>query len=210
MFRRDDIDVLEDELDDLFATHDALPDGEQFDMEEALIREQIDTEEAFENELAELLGAPLVVHTEHHVCGPNCDDLQQDISIRDLLKRDAEQDPLYRRARDWSRQVAAWARDRYLLERSPDVFRSLINAHLVPVKIAFAQTELEREDEFSRPLGEKEYQLAGTYLLRVAESLNACRKKDVQDRVLETLIEEAGTLASEITHRRRHLGTKNT
>lgn len=206
MFRRDDIDVLEDELDALFAAHDELPDGGQFDMEEALIREQVDTEEKFESELVGLIGFPMLQKTEHHTCGPLCDDLQQDVSLRELLKHDADQDPLYRRARDWARNVAKWARERYVHDRTSDVYRVLINAYLVPVKIAFAQAELEREDEFSRPLAAKEYQLAGTYLVRIAESMSLCRKPGVQDRALETVLEEAGTLGSEIAHRRRHLG----
>lgn len=201
LFRRDELDVLEEELDEIFHLHKHESDEMQFEMEAEIISEQTKTENQFERRLTDLLG-PASLASHEPVCNHCKDGFPDGVKLSDMLV--PERDPLYARAYSWAVRVFYWSRECYWVNsmRNRDMFRVHINAYLVPVKIAFAQTEHRRNDPHAKKISELEYDLALTYLRRTKESLSALTTTGVASDDLRWMIEEANEIAVEIESRK--------
>ncbi len=203
MFRRDELDVLEDELDEVFHLHEHSHDPVAHEIEAGVIAEQEKTEDAFENKLADLLGPASLAPEAPHVCEHCKDGFPDGVSLKELVETD--RDPLYAKAYAWAITVFAWSRESYWKHgmRNRDMFRVHVNAYLVPVKIAFGQAEENRDDAQAARIAGMEYELAALYLSRTRESLSNLRAMGLVREGLPQMIEEADQLAAMITERRK-------
>lgn len=206
LFRRDELDVLEEELDEVFDLHETARDPVHHVMEAGVISEQVKTEDAYERKLGEVLGPEsLAPDATPHSCEHCKDGFPDGVPMRDLLIR--ERDPLYARAYAWAVKVFAWSRDHYWKfgMRNRDMFRVHVNAYLVPVKIAFGQAEEVRDDEHAPRVAGMEYDMALLYLSRTRESLGALRALGLKHEDMAWMIEEADRLALDLVERRKRL-----
>jgi hypothetical protein len=208
LFRRDELDLLEDELDDLFHWHEHSRSAVEKEMEEEVIVEQERTEKTYENRLTDVLGPDSMSPGEEHVCEHCRGGFPEGVPLREMLV--GERDPLYARAYAWSVAVFGWAREsyRHYGMRNRDMFRVYLNAYLVPVKIAFALAEEGRDDERAPLLAAMEYELALTYLGRTRESLGALRAMGLVHPDLVWMINEADQVAALLTKRLKRLDSK--
>jgi len=173
VFRRDDVDLLEDQLEDLYERYQGDTRGER-SMEQEVLQEQVQTEEVSDQELSITLGEQLFEsvhkHQEHTVpSGGEMDFEQEDEPLIPTQQRD----PLYLEARAWSVPVFAFAQQRYLQKdtRGREVFRIYVNTNLIPIKLSTAIQEECLDDGFAHEIALKEYELTCTYLERVLEDL---------------------------------------
>ncbi len=210
IFRRDELDALEDQLDEVFDLHEQSRNQVQRSLEEGVISEQSRTEDTYEKMLAELLGPESLVPGDDGDDGHACDSchgtgLPEGVPLRDLLGQ--RRDAIYVRAYAWSTKVFLWARDCYWEQgmRNRDMFRVNVNAYLVPVKIAFALTEEARGDAHSPAIAGMEYELASTYLGRVRESLGSLRAMGMSHPDMGWMMDEADGISVALDARRKNL-----
>jgi len=172
VFERDEIDLLEDELEELYTyiEHLHLP---KTAMESLVLKELTDTEDQGEDELTVELGSELL-HTHHHEPAPVDEGMSQQGSLRDQLRGQLERDPLYLRAYAWSDGLFAYAKEAYRSgqDGSKAMFRVYVNAKMVPIKLSIGRAQDPKEDPFLFQLVKKEYELALIYLDRTLESLD--------------------------------------
>jgi len=211
IFRRDELDALEDQLDEVFDLHEQSRNQVQRSLEEGVISEQSRTEDLYEKRLADLLGPESLGDggnegDDGHAC-ENCQGtgLPEGVPLRDLLGQ--RRDVIYVRAYAWSTKVFLWARDCYWEQgmRNRDMFRVNVNTYLVPVKIAFALVEEARGDEHSPAIASMEYELASTYLSRVRESLGSLRAMGMSHPEMGWMMDEADGIAVALDARRKNL-----
>lgn len=173
LFQRDEIDLLEDELEDLYlyVEHLHLP---KTAMESVVLKELTDTEDQGEDELTLELGTELLHNHNHHheplVAEQGGDERG---SVREQLRGQLERDPLYLRAYAWSDGLFAYAKESYRSgqDTSKDMFRVYVNAKMIPIKLSIGRAQDPKEDPILFHLIEKEYELALIYLDRTLESL---------------------------------------
>ncbi len=168
VFGRDEIDLLEDEIEDLFKKYG--PSSKKGnEMEVQVLHEQVETEEQSDAELSARLGLGLFElddptsgetpfgdhHRPHHEAG------------------NMRRHPIYQRARLWAAELHAWAKDSYESGGAGrgDVFRIYVNVNLVPIKLFTALHEEQHGDQIGLEVAEQEYSLGQTYLERILESL---------------------------------------
>lgn len=208
LFRLDELDVLEDELDEIFDLHDQTEDPVNRAVEETVIDEQTRTENAYERQLSDLLGPAGLEPDKPHVC-EHCKDggFPDGVSLSELLEQD--RDPIYARAYRWATRVFGWSKESYWKfgMRNRDMFRVLVNVYLVPVKIAFGLAEESRDDEHASRIAGLEYDLALTYLSRTRESLGALRAMGLTHSDLEWMTHEADAIEATVRERRARFPT---
>ena len=211
VFRRDELDALEDQLDEVFDLHEQSRNQVQRSLEEGVISEQSRTEDLYEKRLADLLGTESIGDGgndggDGHAC-ESCHGtgLPEGVPLRDLLGQ--RRDAMYVRAYAWSTKVFSWAHDCYWEQgmRNRDMFRVNVNTYLVPVKIAFALVEEARGDEHSPAIAAMEYELASTYLSRVRESLGSLRAMGMSHPEMGWMMDEADGIAVALDARRKNL-----
>jgi len=202
LFRRDEIDALEDELDEVFDLHERSDDSVNRSIEEAVIDEQERTEHAYEHKLADILGPDARDEDEPHTCEHCQGGVPDGVAFKDMLSQD--RDSLYARSYRWAVEVFAWAKDGYwqVGMRNRDMFRVLLNAYLVPVKVTFALSEAARDDEYASRIAGLEYDLAICYLSRTRESLGSLRAMGLEHADLRRMIGEADALGLLLLERR--------
>ncbi len=170
---RDDLDLLEEKVDAIFLRHEGgKMDTVTHAMEDEVIEEQMQSEEANDELWEEAVGAHDLVasHHDHLTCW--LDDTRP---IRDMLHDGHGRDPLYLRARRWADALFAWSGHTYehLRHKDRDLFRLRVNVCLVPAKIALAREEEQGEDPLAWELAGREFTLALLYLDRSLESFRA-------------------------------------
>jgi|GEM_PF-1565537 hypothetical protein len=206
LFVRDEIDLLEEEFDEIFRRHDALRDPVRHALEESVLKEQLETEEATESEVALHMG-PKLVEEERGAPPPSImEEFDSVGSLREWLKRDVMRDPFYESVFLWSTRVAKWAKEAY--DRNPqsrDLFRIYVNACLVPAKVAFGQSEETHEHEDALELASKEYELASVYLRRVQDSLQTLEDAGSLPAESVWMFSEANQIAEKLAQARRRL-----
>jgi len=212
MFRRDEIDVLEEDFNELLRGHDARARTRAYAYEADVLDEQVKTEAATEAELAKRMGPEWIAASAAAPAagsGAACahEDLEPGNALRDALVRDATRDPFYERTYAWAEAVFRWAGARYEDERarSRDLFRVYVNAYLVPAKIAFGQNEEAHEDAEAYEVAAREYELAATYLNRTRESLQALCATGEAGADGEAMSREADAIAHTLDHMRKRL-----
>lgn len=170
MFRRDEIDLLEEDMDDLYDLHDSAKE-EQETMEQMLISEQLDTEESAEVEFTHQMDIKWLLHKSPDQMNQRFEkdreEDEQDISF------DPHRPPYYEQMFRFVNEVFTFATEMHQKGGEPAelAFRVLINIKLVPIKCAIAVSEELHDDPMSLAVAKKEYCLALVYLDRVLISL---------------------------------------
>ncbi len=209
MFHRDEIDVLEEDFDALFDHRNHADDPAAHEAEERVLEEQVMTEEQSEADLtlrlgpvAESLGESWAVTTEA---------AEPSVPLKDALRQSAVRDPFYERVFEWASRLSVWARARYDAggRRRSDFFRVLVNAYLVPVKLASALGHEALEDATSVQVAGKEAELACVYMTRIAESLSALSVSGVLAPEEGQLLQEAEEMQKGLEAIRQRLSSRS-
>ncbi len=208
MYVRDEIDVLEEAFDRLVRGHRASPPSPRRAIEASVLREQRETEEGNQPRLA----PEGEIEAPERPIGVGCAEeiLLGGDPILARLKRDAERDPLYALAARWGKGAVRYAAPRYAKASEGeselrDLFRLLVNGHLVPAKVAFGLGEEAHieEDQEGKEDAKREYGFAQTYLSRALRSLeNVCEKRDIE---AAGLLQEGAALSLAIEARAKRL-----
>lgn len=173
VFRRDEIDILEDELEDLYETYHRPGDVPSF--ESSVLCEQLDTEERSDQELSTRLGfdvlepPPPAMVVSRDAAAPS--DVWSEWQEELIHVRSH---PLYQQAKTWAAQVKPVAKRGYEQggAYAGELFRIYANVNLVPLKIFTALCEEMHEDDVGYEVAREEYRLALTYVDRILESMS--------------------------------------
>jgi hypothetical protein len=170
IYRRDEIDLLEDEIEDIYTRFNGGKSG-TYD-EQSVIEEQMETEDLSDLELTFLQSADTL---ENKHISDNCAylELEDILSLRKMLKEQVQRDPLYSESFLWADAVFKFAKREYNsgINRSKEMFRIYLNVKMVPIKLSITRSEDGVLDSILLDIIEKEYSLALTYIERVIESL---------------------------------------
>jgi len=168
VFGRDDIDLLEDEIEDLFQQF-GRGANKTSDVEVQVLQEQVETEERSDAELAERLGLSMLEPRADSTSPGGFHSSATSSPQIDNMRLH----PLYQRARAWAQELRAWSKAAYETGTpgKGDVFRVYANVNLVPIKLFTGLHEEQHGDAIGLEVAEQEYQLALTYLERIIESL---------------------------------------
>lgn len=164
LFQRDEVDVLESELDALWDAY-SKPSKERT-REAAILKEYADTEDWAETELLLRLG-PAEEHGEPCAHEEDRRRAFEEQPLTEYLRLGLQRDPLYAEALQWARGTV----EVLMGVEGPEAFRVRVNALLVPVKLAYALMGEGHEGAAARETARSDYELARTYLARAAESL---------------------------------------
>ena len=174
LFHRDEVDLLEDELEDIYAKYSGESEGETMSEEAEILHEQIQTEEQSDAELTLRLGMDMLSDTRRPPQSEPPSSPVQDTEDDDEFAHLILQHPLYQRARVWTGQLRAFSKNGF--ERKDAhrrfFFRVYANVNLVPIKIFAALHEEMHEDRLGQVVAQEEYLLALTYTDRIRESLS--------------------------------------
>ncbi|MBI5794252.1 hypothetical protein HZA87_04190 [Candidatus Uhrbacteria bacterium] len=174
LFHRDEVDLLEDELDDLYAAFGTDPREAPMTQEAAVLQEQRQTEELADAELTLKLSMGML-HEDRHPVPPVVESPADADEEEDHVLLGIRQHPLYQSARLWAallRGLAKAGYDRDDHDRQ-HFFRAYANVNLIPIKIFAALCEQMHDDPLADTVAEGEYLLALTYLQRVRQSLSS-------------------------------------
>ncbi len=175
MFRRDEIDLLEEEIDDLYKKHGGSSKTLAMSAEVAVLREQRDTEEQAETDLALKLSLRGINPVAALSPTPLC---VQEEGLGDRPSDQIRAHPMYQFARAWAcalREVAGYGYETHTKLRK-DFFRVYANANLVPIKIFTALCEGSQEDKLGLEVAQEAFELAVVYMGRIQESLTRLRQ----------------------------------
>lgn len=171
MFHRDELDVLEDEIDLLQQKFFSAVDLGVETFEAVVLREQLDTEEASDTALSKRLGLTDESLSVESADGHLLEDAYVELSSGlDVFRRH----PLYQFARTWSATVRTFSKAGYdeASYNAEAFFRAYVNAHTVPIKVFTALCEEAFVDAIGLEVAEQEYELALTYIGRILTSLS--------------------------------------
>ena len=172
VFRRDEIDILEDELEDLYETHHSSESDPTF--ESSVLHEQLDTQERSDNELSARLGFDVLDPPASMFSSRDPAPTSEDWSAWQEEIAHVRVQPLYQQARMWAAQVKPVAKRGYEQggAYAGELFRIYANVNLVPLKIFTAMCEQLYEDDIGDEIALEEYRLALIYLSRIVESMS--------------------------------------
>ncbi|NQV90187.1 hypothetical protein HQ487_02160 [Candidatus Uhrbacteria bacterium] len=210
MFHRDEVDLLEDEIEDLYERFQD-EDKEFPSFESAILAEQLETEEDSDKILADRLGTNLfdeipdvfeVLRSQEPFSTSR--PLQQEgLSIRSH--------PLYQAGKKWADLVKPIARagyeDGHVYEEA--FFRVFANINFVPLKIFMALSEEMHEDQMGLVIAEEEYRLAVLYIDRILESLSLMAFSQELFEWLTSVRRQAEGLSSALNEHRSSLHGRN-
>src|SRR3989344_1571572 len=204
--RRDELNVMEEEFDELCRRHEKVAGDDAWEAEETVIREQAEAEDAMEAELTGRVGPEWLEPAEG--CGHDHSHEGHDhghfpeTPLIEALRRDLDRDPAYQQALTWAAAAYRWSRSQYARERHPHLFRASVNACLVPMKVSYALNELMFDDPYSADVADKEFELATTYLSRARVSLAALAAEGMLEGDQVALLERAEDVARDIREAR--------
>jgi hypothetical protein len=170
-FFRDDLDVLEEDIDTVFLRHqNRHADVDTHAMEHEVLEEHAQSEPDPDSD-----GTMAI---DSCVC-PDCGQdhaagwLDDPRPLSEILREGQWQDELYAKARRWADGLFAWSGRAYerLVCKDRDLFRLHVNVCLVPEKIARSREVEVAEDPLAFARADKELSLALIYLDRAMESL---------------------------------------
>lgn len=179
LFAHDELDRLELSFERIFELHEASHGKTWHETEDTILGEYIAAEEAAEakiqlilSEVVGLGGKQESVHTSPSV-------READSTLKELLSSAVPTDPLCVRVFRVCAPLRAWAEERYLhSKKHPAVFRLWVNAHLLPAKVAFAETgSNEQGDETPPMVTAVEWSLAALYAHRIRHALGVLRSR---------------------------------
>lgn len=174
-FRRDEVDLLEEDIDDLYDLHQSTS-GRIQTMEQAIISEQLDTEEQADAEFTIRMDMRVFVNREGQKGGKGASvgvPLVSTHEEEDDLSCDASRPPFYEQLFQFADRVFVFASEAYARKDAEreHAFRVQINVKMVPIKCANALSDELHHDLVSLELAKKEYTLALVYLERILVSL---------------------------------------
>lgn len=187
MFARDEIDLLEDDIEDIFARFSSA-ETDVDSMEAHVLQEQVQTESRSDAELSARLGLEE---------GEDSDIIEGAMSISsDEPHQNMREHPVYQKARNWAKELFSWSEQVYLEGGSGrgDVFRVYVNVKMIPMKLFTALHEESHGDPIGLEVAQQEYQLAVTYLERIMESLSVVRFVTEDQAFVERLTQGAQEL----------------
>ena len=175
IFHRDEIDLLEDELEDLYEKY-GRASGHSKTFESTILSEQIETEEHSDAQLSRRLGFDFFQKiSESFFSSP--EESQN-------LKEDSHQETefirshaLYQKAKIWAATLRSFTKQKYQ-EGGPyasEYFRIYANLNLIPLKVFTGLSEELHEDRVGFEVAQEAYTLSLIYLQRVQESLGLVR-----------------------------------
>jgi hypothetical protein len=172
IFHRDEIDLLEDELEDLYEKY-GRDSGSAKTFESAVLSEQMETEEQSDAQLSRRLGFDFFQKMSESLSFSPSEEAQ-------IFKEDAHKETefirshaLYQTAKAWAAGLRGFTKQKYE-EGGPyasEYFRMYANLNLVPLKIFTALSEELHEDRVGFEVAQEAYQLSLIYLERIQESL---------------------------------------
>ncbi len=168
VFYRDEVDLLEEKIEDLFKRHGKRVKKEH-DMEEPILREQLTIEEVSDAEFALALGVNFVDIRSEELDS----DTHQIRDVKEYMRLRQNQHPTYKKTLSWSTDLFDLLKKAYEDQaiRSPDSFRAYLNVNMIPIKVFVGSSEERIGDELGLKVAKKEYELALVYLERTLESL---------------------------------------
>lgn len=163
-FQRDEIDVMEDEIDELYRQYQMLPANS---MEHEVLHDVLDMEEHAEAELATTIKLAWLKPSAEHA-------QMQKMEPEKHTSTHIHRPPLYRAMRIWAKELSEKARGWYELGEpfAQPAFRVHIQATMIPVKYGVAFGEEEVGQPLAQAVALKEYKLAERHLERVVEALH--------------------------------------
>lgn len=170
MFRRDEVDLLEEDIDDIYDLHESIS-GRVQTMEQVIIAEQLDTEEQADSELAMQMDLKWLMNPRAEK--PLWESHNDRVNQEDDLVCDTQRPPFYEQLFRYADQVFIYASDAYARKghSKEHAFRVRVNIKMVPIKCAIALSEETHDDPLSIALAKKEFSLAIVYLERILISL---------------------------------------
>ncbi len=210
VFRRDEIDILEDELEDLYEAFHRSEKRTSF--ESIVLGEQLETQERSDRDLSQRLGfdvlqpPPSTLLTSRESTeapGETFELWQQELAHIRIH-------PLYQEAKRWAVRVKPVAKHGYEQGGgyAGECFRVYANVNLVPLKIFTALCEELHEDVVGWEIALEEYRLALTYVERILDSLSLMSLSVEMSDWVQTSKMEAVQLAEAIVSARSHLSDR--
>jgi hypothetical protein len=207
LFHRDEVDLFEDELDDLYAKYGSDSKKGPLSLEAQVLMEQMETEDVSDAELTLKLGMGMLQERQSE---PPSSPLSEE-ACDDACTRSIRRHPLYQCSRLWAVHLRAFVKAGFERDDQYRVafFRAFANTNLVPIKIFTALGEEMHDDPMGPTIAEEQYDLALTYLNRVKESLAAILYTVEELDVLKPLQAQADLLQQGITEQLRVLRGRN-
>lgn len=168
VFHRDEVDLLEEDMDEFFRLFDVLSD-KAHDSELRVLKELEETEEQAEMELSNQMDVAMFIESAN----ASEWNIHTSESEDDFEQHHATRPPLYEEVFLFTKEVFDFA-DRLYHEDTEDrecAFRICVNAKSVPIKLANAISEETQMGRLSAEVAKKEYGLAIVFLDRVLISL---------------------------------------
>lgn len=166
MFRRDEVDLLEEDIDDIYDLHQTS-NGRFQTMEQIIISEQLDTEEQADAEFAMQMDVRNLTrfHSEKSPWETHAEKMREE----DDLECDVQRSPFYEQLFRFADEAFVYASEVYARKNddAENAFRIRVNVKMVPIKCAVAFSEELHDDPVSLALAKKEFALAIVYLERV-------------------------------------------
>lgn len=166
IFRRDEVDLLEEDIDDIYDIHQSSR-GRIQTMEQAIISEQLDTEEQADAEFT--IQMDLRNITRSRAEKSSWELRAEKMREEDDLECDVQRSPFYEQVFRFADEAFVYASEVYARKNADaeHAFRVRVNVKMVPIKCAIALSEELHEDALSIALARKEFALAIVYLDRV-------------------------------------------
>lgn len=173
IFHRDELDLLEEDLDEIFHQHESQSCSDVAKMEEQVLQEQVLTEES-------MATAEILFEREEPLHEPSVQATIDSIPLVQALRAQTIRDPLYEQIYVWAQRVFAYTTDQYFNKdhKEEDLFRIHINVYMIPIKFASA-AEWHIE---------KDRQLCFLYFSRTLDSLQ--HRSFFGDKTAEQLMKE--------------------
>ena len=170
VFQRDELDLLEEEVEIVFQKGIGDHQMPFSDMEDRVLREQIQTEEWFEEEPS---SDPLHDLLELHQETSLEDEVQTHGSLKDVLRAHAMRDPLYEHVYLWTKRVYAYTTEHYmdLGIKDEDIFRAHVNVLMIPIKFARIMADMHDADLTEDAQESPSVRVCLTYFSRTLDSL---------------------------------------
>lgn len=210
LFRRDEIDLLEDEMEDLYAKHAQSDQERMLTPEAEVLNEQMETEEYSDAFLALTLGRG--DHPSHHDSFFQSKQFfaDHDCGSEDLFVM-IRQHPLFQAARHWAVDVRRFAKEGYTQNKvcRREFFRVYANVNLIPIKLFTALAEETQDDSVGQTVAQEAYALVLTYLERIDESFDVIRTSQPEYlKTLDVICAQARQLRVSVLQRFRALRSK--
>lgn len=199
MFERNEIDLLEEDLDDIYQQYEPSIRDPILKMEARVLQEQLETEAEFEADLALKIGPE---HFFREVSSNLETKSFGKESLKDVLQAHASRDPIYERVYLWAKHVADYSHESYRHDKvhREDAFRALVNVKMIPIKLACVRSEFSQRDSVSGQIAKKEQRLCLTYFTRTLHALQNLAFYVDEEALI--LFQEGETLQNKIQNER--------